>query len=117
MFPDIPEMGADIFDNPCYSQNHLPIRRQTEAVGHAVRAMYLYTAMADLAIERRDSEVLAACQRLWKNVTGKRMYLTGGIGSTGYGEAFTADYDLPNDMAFRKAKGIPACTAKALSMA
>jgi len=83
-----------------YSQSHLPVREQTAAVGHAVRAVYMYTAMADLARLTGDEGLRSACERLWNNVTEKRMYITGGIGSTHHGEAFTFDYDLPNDTAY-----------------
>jgi DUF1680 family protein len=83
-----------------YFQSHLPVREQTEAVGHAVRAMYLYCAMADLAGELGDASLLAACERLWESVATRRMYLTGGIGSMRYGERFTHDYDLPNLTAY-----------------
>jgi len=67
------------------------------AVGHAVRAVYLYSGMADVAKETNDDELLEVCKRLWRNMTRKQMYITGGIGSSQYGEAFTYDYDLPND--------------------
>ena len=90
-------MGADDHD---YRQSGKPVREQGDAVGHAVRAVYLYTGMADLASETDDKELLAACRRLWESITRRRMYVTGGIGSTGMGEAFTADYDLPNDTAY-----------------
>ena len=83
-----------------YTQSHLPVRQQTEAVGHSVRAMYLYTGMAMLAEETKDAELLEACRRLWNDVTLKKMYVTGGIGSTHIGEAFTSAYDLPNDTAY-----------------
>ena len=83
-----------------YCQAHLPVREQRVAVGHAVRATYLYSAMADLAGETGDAELLAACRRLWSNLTGRRMYVTGGIGSIFAGEGFTADYDLPNATAY-----------------
>lgn len=83
-----------------YSQAHLPVREQKEAVGHAVRAMYLYSGMADLAFETSDEALLEACKRLWESVTERRMYITGGIGSSAEGEAFTFDYDLPNDRAY-----------------
>lgn len=83
-----------------YTQNHRPIREQDTAEGHAVRAMYLYTAMADMAAWTADEELKAACVRLWKNVTEKRMYITGGVGSGAKGETFTVDYDLPNDRAY-----------------
>jgi len=80
-----------------YAQTHTEATRQTEAVGHAVRAMYYYTAMADLAIEQRGEDFEKACHTLWENTTKKRMYITGGIGSSGHLERFTTDYDLPND--------------------
>jgi DUF1680 family protein len=83
-----------------YNQSHLPVREQTEAVGHSVRAMYLYSAMADLAGECGDESLLQACRRLWDHLTTRRMYLTGGIGSSAQNEGFTSDYDLPNDTAY-----------------
>ena len=83
--------------DPAYSQSHIPPIQQETAEGHAVRAMYMYSAMASLAKERNDPHFAAACRTLWKNVTGKRMYITGGIGSSGLLERFTADYDLPNE--------------------
>ena len=70
------------------------------ATGHAVRAVYLYTGMAELAAETGDKELLAACGRLWENITEKQMYVTGGIGSTVIGEAFSVVYDLPSDTAY-----------------
>ncbi|MFV0363480.1 MAG: glycoside hydrolase family 127 protein [Suipraeoptans sp.] len=79
-----------------YSQNDEPVRRQKEAKGHAVRAMYMYTAMADLASELDDEELRKACETLWNNVVNTRMYITGSIGSSGFRERFTTDYDLPN---------------------
>ncbi len=82
---------------PSYYQNHKPILEQETAEGHAVRVMYMCTGMAMLARLDNDEKMLAACKRLWHNITTKRMYITGGIGSTVIGEAFTADYDLPND--------------------
>ncbi len=81
-------------------QAHLPVREQTEAVGHAVRAMYLYSAMADLARELPDPSLLAACRALWESVCSRKLYITGGVGATGRGEAFGADYDLPNATAY-----------------
>lgn len=83
-----------------YNQTHLPVREQTEAVGHAVRAVYMYTAMADLANRTDDHELFEACKRLWHNIVSKKLYITGGIGSTSHGEAFTFDYDLPNDTTY-----------------
>lgn len=83
-----------------YHQAHQPVREQETAVGHAVRAVYMYTAMADLAAYTGDAALLAACKRLWSNIVNKQMYITGGIGSTHHGEAFTFDYDLPNDTVY-----------------
>ena len=83
--------------DPSYSQSHLPPWRQTTMEGHAVRAMYQLSAMADLAEITQDPQRKKACQTLWDNVTGRRMYVTGGIGSSGHLERFTVDYDLPND--------------------
>lgn len=80
-----------------YSQSHLPIRKQESAEGHAVRAVYMYCAMADVAAACDDKELLAACETLWNNMVGKRMYITGSIGSSGILERFTTDYDLPNN--------------------
>lgn len=83
-----------------YFQSHLPVREQTAARGHAVRAVYLYTAMADLARRSDDRELRAACETLWANLTRRQMYVTGGIGSTHLGEAFTFEHDLPNETAY-----------------
>lgn len=83
-----------------YLQAHAPVRGQTEAVGHSVRAMYLYSAMADLARENQDEGLLESCRTLWRHVTTKRMYATGGIGSSAANEGFTADYDLPDTEAY-----------------
>ncbi|MCR5073754.1 MAG: glycoside hydrolase family 127 protein, partial [Clostridiales bacterium] len=83
-----------------YRQADMPVRDQKDAKGHAVRAVYLYTGMADLASETGDKELFAACRRLWESIVKRRMYLTGGIGSTVHGEAFTVDYDLPSDTAY-----------------
>ncbi|SDB41653.1 hypothetical protein SAMN02910298_02067 [Pseudobutyrivibrio sp. YE44] len=80
-----------------YFQNHVPVMEMDTAEGHAVRVVYLCTALADLAATTGDKEVYKACKRLWNNITEKRMFVTGGIGSTVNGESFTLDYDLPND--------------------
>jgi len=80
-----------------YHQAHQPVREQETAIGHAVRAVYMYTAMADLALHKGDASLFAACERLWNNLVHRQMYVTGSIGSTHHGEAFTFDYDLPND--------------------
>lgn len=91
IFPEFADYDA------LYAQSYLLPVSQTTAEGHAVRAMYMYSAMADVAREFGDNEMKNACRRLWQNVTEKRMYITGGIGSSGHLERFTADYDLPND--------------------
>ncbi|MCM1183350.1 MAG: glycoside hydrolase family 127 protein [Roseburia sp.] len=83
-----------------YNQAHLPVREQDEAVGHAVRAVYLYCGMADVARQKADESLFDACERLWDNIVGRKMYITGGIGATHMGEAFSFAYDLPNDTAY-----------------
>jgi uncharacterized protein len=83
-----------------YWQSHLPVRDQKTAEGHAVRAMYLYSAMADISSETGEKELQRACRRLWNNVITRRMYVTGGVGSSHDGERFTSDCDLPNDTAY-----------------
>ncbi len=83
--------------DPAYSQSHMPPVKQETAEGHAVRAMYMYSAMADIAQACGDEELKTTCRKLWDNVTLKRMYITGGVGSSGLLERFTTDYDLPND--------------------
>ena len=91
--------NSDALDR-AYTQNQAPVREQKDATGHAVRAVYLYTGMAGVAKETGDESLVRACETLWESITGKRMYISGGIGSCANGEAFTADYDLPNDMAY-----------------
>jgi DUF1680 family protein len=86
--------------NSRYTQSHLPVRQQTTAEGHAVRAVYLYSGMADLAYEYDDKTLFNACRTIFDNIVQKRMYITGGIGSSAQGEAFTIDYDLPNLTAY-----------------
>jgi uncharacterized protein len=83
-----------------YNQSHKPVREQSEVVGHAVRAMYLYSAMADLAGETGDETLLEACRRLWDHLCATRLYITGGLGSSAQNEGFTFDYDLPNETAY-----------------
>ncbi len=85
---------------PKSTQSHLPVREQTEAVGHAVRACYMYSAMADLAYETNDRELYEACKKLFLDITTKKMYITGGVGSTRQLEIFTIGYDLINDKAY-----------------
>ncbi len=83
-----------------YSQAHLPVVEQDEAVGHAVRAGYMYTGMADVAALTGDSAYITAIGRIWDNIVSKKYYLTGGVGATSNGEAFGANYELPNLTAY-----------------
>lgn len=93
------ERGYD-WASASYFQSHLPCREQTTAEGHSVRAVYLYSGMADIALKFGDEPLAAACRTLFENITERRMYVTGGIGSTRVGEAFTVDYDLPSVTAY-----------------
>ncbi|RQM39834.1 glycoside hydrolase family 127 protein [Erwinia psidii] len=83
-----------------YSQAHLPIALQQTAIGHAVRFVYLYAGVAHLARLSDDRHKREICQRLWENMTTRQLYATGAIGSQSRGEAFSCDYDLPNDTAY-----------------
>lgn len=86
--------------NPAYHQAHMPVREQSEAVGHAVRAGYLCAGMADMARLSGDEGMYAACRRLWESIVREKLYITGGIGGTHIGEAFSYPFDLPNDTAY-----------------
>ncbi|MDR1629204.1 MAG: glycoside hydrolase family 127 protein [Oscillospiraceae bacterium] len=94
-----------------YNQSHLPVREQTTPEGHAVRACYLYSGMADIAREYADESLFAACKTIFEHMVNRRMYITGGIGSSHVGEAFTVDYDLPNATAYAET-----CAAISLAM-
>ncbi len=83
-----------------YSQAHKPVVEQDEAVGHAVRAVYMYAGMADVAALTGDTNYVNAIGRIWENIVGKKYYITGGIGATANGEAFGANYELPNMTAY-----------------
>jgi DUF1680 family protein len=83
-----------------YAQDHKPIREQTEVTGHAVRAMYLYCGMADVAALTGDEALRTAMERIWHDVVDRKMYITGGIGPSASNEGFTVPYDLPNDSAY-----------------
>lgn len=113
----IDEKGHEEGDPLClwteyaYSQSHKPVREQETAEGHAVRAVYLYCAMADLALKYNDEGLKNACKRIFDNIANKRMYVTGGIGSSSEGEAFTIDYDLPNLISYTES-----CAALGLSL-
>ena len=88
--------------NTAYAQSHLPVREQTEADGHAVRAMYLYCAMADLYAETGDESLRQACYTLFEDATTRKMHITGGLGSIRVGEAFTLAYDLPAERTYNE---------------
>ena len=96
---------------PEYYQSDIPVREFTFAEGHAVRAMYLYSGMADLAEKTGDKELLDTCERVFENVRNRQMYITGGIGATSSGERFTEDYVLSNDLAYAET-----CAAIALAL-
>lgn len=83
-----------------YCQDHIPVREQSEIVGHAVRAMYLYAGVADIAAYTGDPELIAAMDRIWKDVTQRKLYITGGVGARHDGEAFGDPYELPNESAY-----------------
>lgn len=93
-----------------YSQSHQPVRQQRKVVGHAVRAMYLYSAMADVAAIKGDDDLRAACETLWDDLMLTKIYLTGGLGPSASNEGFTRDYDLPNGTAYAET-----CAAVALA--
>lgn len=85
-----------------YSQAHKPVLEQDEAVGHAVRATYMYAGMADVAAITGDSSYIKAVDRIWENIVGKKIYITGGIGARHAGEAFGDNYELPNLSAYNE---------------
>src|SRR6185369_11944452 len=85
-----------------YNQSHLKVTDQTEAVGHAVRATYMYSGMADVAALTGDDSYIQAIDRIWGNVVNQKLYVTGGIGATGNGEAFGGNYELPNMSAYNE---------------
>jgi uncharacterized protein len=93
------------------TQDHVPVIQQSEAVGHAVRAAYMYSGMADVAALTGDDAYIRAIDRLWENVVSRKLYLTGGIGARAQTEAFGADYELPNKQAYNET-----CAAIALAM-
>ncbi|HPF87219.1 MAG TPA: glycoside hydrolase family 127 protein [Candidatus Limiplasma sp.] len=97
--------------DPSYYQIHRPLLEQDTAEGHAVRVMYLCTGMADVALATGNKALMNTLHKIWNNVTGKRMYVTGGVGSQGDGERFTIDYDLPNDTCYTET-----CAAVGLAM-
>lgn len=99
--------GANDRDKPVrenfsknYQQDNVPVSEIREATGHAVRACYLYSAMADYAVETDNEALMTACKAAFQDITERKMYVTGGIGSAREGESFTIPYDLPNEMAY-----------------
>ena len=90
----------DTYMKKQYYQAGKPVRDQDKAEGHAVRAVYLYSGMAEVAAATDDASLFEACERLFNNISQKQMYITGSIGATEHGEAFSFDYDLPNDTVY-----------------
>ena len=91
---------SELMVDPKYAQTHMPPAAQTTAEGHAVRATYLYCAMADIAQETGDEALRSACRSIFHSIAREKMYLTGGVGSAEYGERFGASFDLPNDTCY-----------------
>lgn len=85
-----------------YAQDHVPVVKQDKAVGHSVRAGYLYSGMADIAALGGDPEYIQAINRIWEDVVFRKLYITGGIGARAGGEAFGEDYELPNASAYNE---------------
>lgn len=99
--PEIHYGGYDIDPRDAvYNQSDVPVRDQTTARGHAVRQMYMLTAMADAASVNRDEKLICACDRMFHNITEKQMYITGAVGATPVHEAFSVDFDLPSDRCY-----------------
>jgi hypothetical protein len=96
---DLGPFGAKMFE---YNQSHLPVREQRKAVGHAVRAVYMYSGMADVAALAGDASLAEACAALWDDVVRHQMAVTGGIGQLEWWEGFSRDYDLPNDTPYNE---------------
>ena len=92
--------SSDIWTNGSYWQDHKPVIEQKEATGHAVRATYLYTGMADVAALTGEKPYIETINKIWENAVGKKTYITGGIGAAGDGERFGKDYELPNETAY-----------------
>ena len=86
--------------NPNYAQDHLPVSEQTTAEGHSVRCLYMFAGAADIAREFNDEKLKKACEAVFENIVNKRMHVTGGIGGNHSGEAFSYNYDLPNELAY-----------------
>jgi DUF1680 family protein len=98
--PPYPDKAFEMYNDRAYKQDQVPVVEQDRAVGHAVRAMYLYEAVTDVAALTGNDAFARAADRLWQDVVSKRLYLTGGVGSRGTVEAFGDDYELPNLRAY-----------------
>ena len=98
--PEVIKRGEEAAERYAYNQAHRPVRAQDEAVGHSVRAVYLYSGMADVARLTKDKELYRSCETLWDSMVNEKMYITGGIGGTHIGESFSFPFDLPNDTAY-----------------
>jgi DUF1680 family protein len=94
--------NPDVWKNGAYWQDHIPVVEQDEAIGHAVRAGYLYSAVADIAALTGDAQFLAAADKIWNNMVSKKFYVQGGIGAVGDGERFGGNYELPNATAYNE---------------
>jgi uncharacterized protein len=94
--------SKDPFKNGAYWQDHEPVTEQDEAIGHAVRAAYLYSGITDVAALTGDEKMLAAIDRIWENLVSKKLYLTGGLGAVAGGERFGDNYELPNTTAYNE---------------
>lgn len=105
IFPEFRDFDFD------YCQADKPLLLQTKAEGHAVRAGYLYSSMADIAMEDHDETLLSQCEKIWNDIAMRQMYITGSVGSAAYGERFTEDYDLPNNTNYSES-----CASVALLM-
>jgi len=101
IYPKAPgNQGATVWETGEYWQDHKPATEQTEAIGHSVRATYLYAGMADVAALTQNQKYIEAIHKIWNNAAGKKTYITGGIGASGGWEGFGQDYDLPNEDAY-----------------
>lgn len=115
--PGVHYGGYDILaEDTVYNQSDVPVREQTVARGHAVRQLYMLTAIEDAAADTGDQGLTAACERLFDNITRKQMYITGAVGSTAHHEAFTVDDDLPSDRCYGETCASVAMTFFAHSM-
>ena len=97
---EAPGSRFEIYNEPSYLQYHLPVREQDHAVGHAVRAMYMYAGMTDAGYFGNDTTLLSTVMKLWDDIVSSKIYITGGVGASHQGEAFSDPFDLPNETAY-----------------